>query len=1060
MYIIHIYEYTKRLFNFLDLIRIFIFAPDLRAEVSDIGADIIFPLDGLLDLLLLYIWLIRAWVVGLVAIAIFVWSFCLAVYYIFLRIYYIFLRLCSTFVFAGNYLYTCFILLFTQLAKYSNPVFIICPCVLASVMSLISACIVVSFLTGSAGAFITWGPSCILILLTCFFFIAALNSLLFQFRFWFLLNPFCVFALFIALVGSIPQFAEACFSDNPLGLAIFLSIDVVVLILLMFYFINQALVYLALVDSTWQFRIFFFLLYSAVVFMLVFFSFLFEYYVQDTADIIQAFIYSRGVVTFLNIYSYESFLKILSYYIIFFFNIYSFIFIIMRVNIFFYYEKNKLISCLRLNFMKNYLIFLKISPLKKILFFFGLSKYKHNVCISRVAPYTLFPGHFINIFLFFSRLTALIIIFIYVDDLVHFISLLPEDKSLLLVFFIANTFRFIFCIEKSFLLVYFSTYKAQLTRSLLNTRTFFKNLFNQKVLRLYILNALFYAILFASLILVFSVLLLTSIYVLFLLLYDAELDFFFLTLVECELFYRTYGVVLILFGAVFSIQFIYWVLLLYFWKLPYYLWVFQASLTFVIVPFAYIFSDLNALNLVSNTIKYIFGNSAYRWGMFLRPPKPDPKDPDAPPLVLIGDWKWFTEWKFIFFEKLATAAFLPAWVGSVAIVLWFLIFLLLFILFKNTRQFILNNAPRNVMRFRHSAVIYVLIILKFYLFISFIWSSLLSTQAFYSDTIELMDYKVFNSQRIGSFIMIYAFSSLLIIFEAGFESVLPFLLLCLIVVILFWGILLFPIVFFIDDHKNYASILTYLDNRFKNVFLRGFARMTRYFYSLTLFFKINFIVKLVVLILINQNRSYSAHFSVGLSYYLKYLWVNVLLDTLRNLINISGILLFGVVIIFLSLPTFFCVYPIPLAARLYQFMLFMFLAGSYIFLYVKYSRNTHTWLTARDSIIDLSHGIYKSYRVLEVPQLSIEDRREFEALEGSAQWAGQLNRRMQAAPKEYELLVEDILHQFSLISREEADISWDRVFSTRSNIHSCYRELINWQPKKSGNYMWWKIATD
>lgn len=62
------------------------------------------------------------------------------------------------------------------------------------------------------------------------------------------------------------------------------------------------------------------------------------------------------------------------------------------------------------------------------------------------------------------------------------------------------------------------------------------------------------------------------------------------------------------------------------------------SIIFILTPLAITMSDVYVLNAVSNKLKYLFGNTPYAYKMYLRPPKPDPKDPDAPVYAKIADF--------------------------------------------------------------------------------------------------------------------------------------------------------------------------------------------------------------------------------------------------------------------------------------------------------------------------------------------------------------------------------------------------------------------------------------
>lgn len=66
---------------------------------------------------------------------------------------------------------------------------------------------------------------------------------------------------------------------------------------------------------------------------------------------------------------------------------------------------------------------------------------------------------------------------------------------------------------------------------------------------------------------------------------------------------------------------------------------------------------------------------------------------------------------------------------------------------------------------------------------------------------------------------------------------------------------------------------------------------------------------------------------------------------------------------------------------------------------------------------------HTSYRMLDLPQLSEQDRREFALLEGSPEWAKDQNNYLALNPNYHKHLINITYHRLSHIIRDDADIS-------------------------------------
>lgn len=233
-------------------------------------------------------------------------------------------------------------------------------------------------------------------------------------------------------------------------------------------------------------------------------------------------------------------------------------------------------------------------------------------------------------------------------------------------------------------------------------------------------------------------------------------------------------------------------------------------------------------------MKYLFGDTPYRYKMFLRPPKPDPKDPDGPVLVKIADFDWFDQPGFIFFERLSSEGLLPLGAALTAFILWATILLLNILIIRRTARFIAKTEPRNPLLVKHIALLCLILFFQFYLTLCFFNYIISAVQLFSDHKIEIAVYKDCNSQSINSFLLLFLIKALSVMLEAGFQSMLPFLLFIGVFFLFLWGILLFPLIFFDNRRNNYNSILIGLDPDLKVLLLRGFALMTIRFYQLTI----------------------------------------------------------------------------------------------------------------------------------------------------------------------------------------------------------------------------------
>lgn len=107
------------------------------------------------------------------------------------------------------------------------------------------------------------------------------------------------------------------------------------------------------------------------------------------------------------------------------------------------------------------------------------------------------------------------------------------------------------------------------------------------------------------------------------------------------------------------------------------------------------------------------------------------------------------------------------------------------------------------------------------------------------------------------------------------------------------------------------------------------------------------------------------------------------LDKFRAQVDIAGLLLSNIIVLFLTVPALFCAGILPAYVPAYQILMLLLILVSYVMLYFKYKRNTNAWLETRNSIVDLAGCVYTPYRAFELPQLSYRDRQDFDLLEGS-----------------------------------------------------------------------------
>src|SRR5690606_28644407 len=154
--------------------------------------------------------------------------------------------------------------------------------------------------------------------------------------------------------------------------------------------------------------------------------------------------------------------------------------------------------------------------------------------------------------------------------------------------------------------------------------------------------------------------------------------------------------------------------------------------------------------------------------------------------------------------------------------------------------------------------------------------------------IDIIEYKSINSLSFNAFVFTYIFSALLFVFSISFHSVIAcslfflFIIFFLFVIFIFsfifnffvyiffcflFFIFIFLLIFKVSAHNSYSSILFHIqDTRFRNVILRGLVLMNREFERLTFIFKINFILKIIMLILLNREKTFGSSFHMGLDY--------------------------------------------------------------------------------------------------------------------------------------------------------------------------------------------------